>query len=61
MVPASAGKVPVWAGLLVCLKISTNHKHRLSDKEAAIRSIVDSFHQAEQMVPANEVLPTYTM
>ena len=36
-------------------------KHRSSDKEAAIRSIVDSFHQAEQMVPANEVLPTYTM
>ena len=35
-------------------------KHRSADKEAAIRSIVDSFHQAEQMVPANEVLPTYT-
>jgi len=40
---------------------SPSSKHRSADKEAAIRSIVDSFHQVEQMVPANEVLPTYTM
>ncbi|XP_065895430.1 uncharacterized protein [Dysidea avara] len=40
---------------------SSVSKHRSPDKEAAIRNIVDSFHQAEQMVPANEVLPTYTM
>ena len=36
-------------------------KRRSAEKEAAIRSIVDSFHQVEQMVPANEMMPNYTM
>lgn len=36
-------------------------KRRSAEKEAAIRSIVDSFHQVEQMVPANETMPSYTM
>lgn len=36
-------------------------KRRSAEKEAAIRSIVDSFHQVEQMVPANEMIPNYTM
>ena len=36
-------------------------KRRSAEKEAAIRSIVDSFHQAEQMVPANEMIPNYTL
>lgn len=36
-------------------------KRRSAEKEAAIRSIVDSFHQVEQMVPANETMPNYTM
>lgn len=36
-------------------------KRRSAEKEAAIKSIVDSFHQVEQMVPANEMVPSYTM
>ena len=36
-------------------------KRRSAEKEAAIRSIVDSFHQVEQMVPANEMIPNYTL